>query len=110
MIESDTFTLDEIVDNLLRNEQVDRDADHKFVDEFSNNLEVQTKTRDVFLHFTWKIVDLMEPYLDIEDSNDVDAEADGLDTIIDPTNLGIERSFGLLKFFERRFIQLSFVV
>ena len=28
--------------------------------------------------------------------------------VIDPTNLGIERSFGLLKFFEGRFIRLSF--
>ena len=28
--------------------------------------------------------------------------------VIDQTNLGIERSFGLLKFFEGRFIRLSF--
>ena len=71
-------------------------------------LRYRPKLDKFFLHFTGKIVDLMKPYLVIEDSNDMDAEADGLDTIIDPTNFGIERSFGLLKFFERRFIQLSF--
>ena len=50
----------------------------------------------------------MEPYLETEDSNGVDTEADHLDMVIDPTNLAIERSFGLLKFFEGRFIRLSF--
>ncbi len=38
MLQSDTITLDEIVDNLLRNEQVDKYAHQKFVDEFSNDL------------------------------------------------------------------------
>ena len=108
MIESETFSIDEIVENLSRNEEVDRVAHQKFVAEFSNNLEVQAKTREVFLHFTTKIVDLMEPYLETEDSNGVDTEGDHLDMVIDPTNLAIERSFGLLKFFEERFIRLSF--
>ena len=50
----------------------------------------------------------MEPYLETEDSNGIDTGADHLDMVIDPTNLAIERSFGLLKFFEERFIRLSF--
>ena len=108
MIESNTFSLDEVVDSLSRNSEVDRDAHQKYVAEFSDNLEVQTKTREVFLHFSGKIIDLMEPYLEIEDSHSMDAETDHLDTIIDPTNLAIERAFGLMKFYERRFIQLSF--
>ena len=108
MIESNTFSLDEVVDSLSRNSEVDRDAHQKYVAEFSNNLEIQTKTREVFLHFSGKIIDLMEPYLEIEDSHSMDAETDHLDTIIDPTNLSIERAFGLMKFYERRFIQLSF--
>ena len=108
IIESETFSIDEIVDNLSRNEEVDRVAHQKYVNEFSNNLEVQKKTKEVFLHFTTKIVDLMEPYLETEDSNGIDTEADHLDMVIDPTNLAIERSFGLLKFFEERFIRLSF--
>ena len=106
MIESNTFSLDEIATTMSRSEQVDRDAHEKFIAEFSNNDEVQTKTREVFLHFTGKIIDLMEPYLEMDG---IDAAAnDDLDTIIDPTNLGIERAFGLLKFFEGRFIRLSF--
>ena len=108
MIESETFTIDEVVDSLSRNEKVDRVAHQKYVDNFSDNLEVQNKTKEVFLHFTTKIVDLMEPYLETEESNGVDTEADHLDMVIDPTNLAIERSFGLLKFFEGRFIRLSF--
>ena len=76
MIESETFSIDEIVENLSRNEEVDRVAHQKFVAEFSNNLEVQAKTREVFLHFTTKIIDLMEPYLETEASNGIDTEAD----------------------------------
>ena len=64
MIESNTFSLDEVVDSLSRNAEVDRDAHQKYVAEFFNNLEVQTKTREVFLHFSGKIIDLIEPYLD----------------------------------------------
>ena len=75
IIESETFSIDEIVENLSRNE-VDRVAHQKFVAEFSNNLEVQAKTREVFLHFTTKIIDLMEPYLETEASNGIDTEAD----------------------------------
>ena len=108
MVESGTFTIDEIADNLSRNEEVDRVAHQKYIAEFSNNQEVQTKTREVFLHFTTKIMDLMKPYLETEDSNGINTENDDLDMVIDPTNLAIERSFGILKFFEGRFIQLSF--
>ena len=108
MVESGTFTIEEIVDNLSRNEEVDRVAHQKYIAEFSNNQEVQTKTREVFLHFTTKIMDLMKPYLETEDSNGINTEADDLDMVMDPTNLAIERSFGILKFFEGRFIQLSF--
>ena len=75
IIESEKFSIDEIVENLSRNE-VDRVAHQKFVAEFSNNLEVQAKTREVFLHFTTKIIDLMEPYLETEASNGIDTEAD----------------------------------
>ena len=53
-------------------------------------------------------MDLMKPYFETEDSNGINTENDDLDMVIDPTNLAIERSFGILKFFERRFIQLSF--
>ena len=70
----------------------------------------QDQDKRSFVHFTGKIIELMESYLELEDFYDMDVKADGLDTIIDPTNKGIERSFGLTKFFERRFIQLSFVV
>ena len=45
IIESETFSIDEIVDNLSRNEEVDRVAHQKYVDEFSNNLELQKKTK-----------------------------------------------------------------
>ena len=42
-----------------------------------------------------------EHYLD-------DNGVDRLDMLVDPTNLGIERSFGIMKFYEARFINLSF--
>ena len=37
-----------------------------------------------------------------------DEETDGLDMIVDPTNLGVERSFGIMKFYESRFTSLTF--
>ena len=44
----------------------------------------------------------------MDDSYQVDEETDGLDMIVDPTNLGIERSFGILKYYESQFVNLSF--
>ena len=55
MVKSETFTLDEVAEFLLRNKQVDQDAYEKYNREFSQNQEVQTKTREVFIHFTRKI-------------------------------------------------------
>ena len=105
MIESETFTLDEVAEFLSRNQQVDQNAYEKYNREFSQNQEVQTKTREVFIHFTRKIFELMEQHLEIDR---FDEETDGLDMIVDPTNLGVERSFGIMKFYESRFTSLTF--
>ena len=43
MIESETFTLDEVAEFLSRNQQVDQNAYEKYNREFSQNQEVQTK-------------------------------------------------------------------
>ena len=50
----------------------------------------------------------MEPYLRIDETILDDDGTDRLDMVVDPTNLGIERSFGIMKFYEARFINLSF--
>ena len=66
MIESKTFTINEVVDNLSRNEEVDRVAHQKYVDKFSNNLEVQNKTKedwgsnDVKLHVP--LISVIRPF------------------------------------------------
>ena len=108
LVESDTFSLDDVAEYLVRNHQVDRDATQRYVSDFANNVDVQTKTKEVFLYFTGKLFDLMEPYLSIDESIQDDDGTDNLDRLVDPTNLGIERSFGIMKFYEARFINLSF--
>ena len=105
MVKSETFTFDEVAEFLLRNKQVDQDAYEKYNQEFSQNQEVQTKTREVFIHFTRKIFELIEQHLEIDQ---FDEETDRLDTNVDPTNLGVERSFGIMKFFESCYASLSF--
>ena len=50
----------------------------------------------------------MEQHLNIEDIVRIDEETNPMDMVVDPTNLGVERSFAILKFFEKRFIGLSF--
>ena len=108
LVENDIFTLDEVAEHLVPNHQVDRDAYQKYVSEFAENEAVQLKVKEVFLHFTQKLLDLMEQYLEIEDIVRIDEETDPMDMVVDPTNLGVERSFAILKFFEKRFIGLSF--
>ena len=93
---------------MVPNHQVDQDAYQKYVSEFAENQNVQLKVKEVFLHFTQKLFDLMEQYLDIEDIVRVDEETDPMDMVVDPTNLGNERAFAILKFYEKRFIGLSF--
>ena len=80
MVKSETFTLDEVAEFLLRNKQVDQDAYEKYNREFSQNQEVQTKTREVFIHFTRKIFELIEQHLEIDQ---FDEETDRLDTNVD---------------------------
>ena len=108
LVENDIFTLDEVAEHLVPNHQVDQDAYQKYVSEFAENQNVQLKVKEVFLHFTQKLFDLMEQYLDIEDIVRVDEETDPMDMVVDPTNLGNERAFAILKFYEKRFIGLSF--
>ena len=48
---------------------------------------------------------MIEQHLEIDQ---FDEETDRLDTNVDPTNLGVERSFGIMKFFESRYASLSF--
>ena len=93
-----------------RSEIVEEQAHLKYNAEFSNNEEIQLLSKDVFVDFATKLLDLMKPYLDLAEidrpanSGEEDDKADK----IDPTNLGIERSFGILKFFETRFHCLTF--
>ena len=113
MVSSETFSLDEIAEELPRNGQIDEQAHQKYLNEFSDNEDVQTMVRQVFVHFTTKIYDLMVPYLSLADSDESESQAepnsDENDSdIIEPANIGVERCFGVMKFYEERFKNLAF--
>ena len=75
---------------------------------------IQSQVREIFVVFTTKIYELVNPYLGIVDqAQENDSEEDsGINSddheIIDPANIGIERCFGVMKFFEDRFKRLTF--
>ena len=114
MVSTDTFSLDEIAEELPRNHPIDEQAHQKFMNEFANDQDVQSNVREVFIHYTTKIYDLMEPYLSLgaseeAESNDEDDSTDEVDTdIIEPANIGVERCFAVMKFYEERFKNLAF--
>ena len=75
---------------------MDREAQDRFKNEFDHSEEIQLLRKEVYLHFTTKLIELIAPYLAIiEDADD--------DEMVDPTNVGFERNFGILKFVEDRF-------
>ena len=114
MVSSETFSLDEIAEQLPRTNEIDEKAHEKFLSEFSNDEAIQSQVREIFVVFTTKIYELVNPYLGIVDQEqENDSEEDsGINSddheIIDPANIGIERCFGVMKFFEDRFKRLTF--
>ena len=114
MVSSETFSLDEIAEQLPRTNEIDEKAHEKFMSEFSNDEAIQSQVREIFVVFTTKIYELVNPYLGIVDQEqENDSEEDsGINSddheIIDPANIGIERCFGVMKFFEDRFKRLTF--
>ena len=112
MVSSETFSLDEIAEELPRRGQIDEQAHRKFLNEFSDNADVQTMVRQVFIHFSTKIYDLMTPYLSCADSDESESHEDvpeeNDEDIIEPANIGVERCFGMMKFYEERFKNLAF--
>ena len=114
MVSSETFSLDEIADHLPRTNEIDEKTHEKFLSEFANDESVQSQVREIFVVFTTKIYELVNPYLEIVDQEQENAseEDSGINSddheIIDPANIGIERCFGVMKFFEDRFKRLTF--
>ena len=114
LVSSETFSLDEIAEHLPRNNEIDEKAHEKFLSEFSNDEAIQSQVREIFVLFTTKIYELVNPYMELVDlEQEDDSEEDsGINSddyeVIDPANIGIERCFGMLKFFEERFKSLTF--
>ena len=112
MVSSETFSLDEIAEELPKTDDIDQRAHQKFLDEFSANENVQTMVRQIFVYYATEIYDLMTPYLAIVDPDTVSLDLDEEDSddseIIEPANIGVERCFGVLKFYEDRFKSLTF--
>ena len=112
MVSSETFSLDEIAEELPRTADIDQRAHQKFLDEFSANENVQTMVRQTFVYYATGMYDLMTPYLTIVDPDTVslDMGEDDVDDseIIEPANIGVERCFGVMKFYEDRFKSLTF--
>ena len=114
MVSSNTFSLDEIAEELPRSNAIDEQAHQKFLAEYSNNEEVQANVREVFVHFASKIYDLMTPYLEDEEieepesSEEQDDEDSVESDIIEPANIGVERCFAVMKFYEERFKSMAF--
>ena len=94
--------------------EIDEKAHEKFLSEFSNDEAIQSQVREIFVVYTTKIYELVNPYLGIVDQEQENAseEDSGINSddheIIDPANIGIERCFGVMKFFEDRFKRLTF--
>ena len=114
LVSSETFSLDEIAEHLPRNNEIDEKAHEKFLSEFSNDEAIQSQVREIFVLFTTKIYELVNPYMvlvDLEQEDDSEEDS-GINSddheVIDPANIGIERCFGMLKFFEERFKSLTF--
>ena len=82
--------------------------------EISNDEAIQSQVREIFVIFTTKIYELVNQYLGLVDpeQEDESEEDSGINPddheIIDPANIGIERCFGMMKFFENRFKSLTF--
>ena len=112
MVSSETFSLDEIAEELPRTADIHQRACQKFLDEFSANENVQTMVRQTFVYYATGMYDLMTPYLTIVDPDTVslDMGEDDVDDseIIEPANIGVERCFGVMKFYEDRFKSLTF--
>ena len=114
LVSSETFSLDEIAEHWPRNNEIDEKAHEKFLSEFSNDEAIQSQVREIFVVYTTKIYELVNPYLGIVDQEQENAseEDSGINSddheIIDPANIGIERCFGVMKFFEDRFKRLTF--
>ena len=114
IVSSETFSLDEIAEHLTRTNEIDEKAHEKYVSEISNDEAIQSQVREIFVIFTTKIYELVNPYMGLVDpeQEDESEEDSGINSddheIIDPANIGIERCFGMMKFFEDRFKSLTF--
>ena len=114
MVSSGTFSLDEIAEHLPRTNEIDEKSHSKFLLEFSDDEAIQSRVREIFVVFTTKIYELVNPYMELVDQEQEDdsEEDSGINSddheVIDPANIGIERCFGTMKFFEDRFKSLTF--
>ena len=57
MVLSDTFSLDEIAEELPLSKAIDEQVHQKFLAEYSDSGEGQANVREVLVHFATKIVD-----------------------------------------------------
>ena len=67
IVSSETFSLDEIAEHLPRTNEIDEKAHEKYVSEISNDEAIQSQVREIFVIFTNKIYELVNPYLGLVD-------------------------------------------
>ena len=82
-------------DKVSLNITVGRKSNERFINEYNEDEEMSRLLRTVFLDLAEKICKLMKPFVSLAKENNFK---------IDPTNVNIERAFGIMQYFEEKYM------
>ena len=71
-----------------------------FLEVHEDNLEILSRTQEIYLHIVGQMMQFLEPFLQMNEER-------GYETV-DPTNVPVERVFGVLKYAEKALSNLQF--
>ena len=82
-------------DKVSLNNTVGRKSKERFINEYNKDEEMNRLLRTVFLDFAEQMCKSMKPFVSLAKKNYFE---------IDPTNVNIERAFGIMQYFEEKYM------